>query len=135
MAARHGKNAYVSVAATDLSAFCDELELSIDGETADTSGFGLTWRTKLPGLLGATGTLSGNYDPTASTGPAAVLIAAITGGASVAVVHRPGGTLTGQAQRSFSANITNYTESSNLEDAVKFASTFEVTGAVTASIQ
>lgn len=135
MAARHGKFAQISVAGTALDSFCDNLELSIDGETADTTGFGSTWHSSIAGLLGASGSLSGAYDPTASTGPAAVLVTAITGGASVAFVHKPGGTASGQRTNSFNGFVTNYTETSAVAERVNFSASFIVTGAVTPTTQ
>src|SRR6185503_3459784 len=105
MAFRHGKNAVVTVNAVDLSAFCDNLELSIDVDTADTTTFGSSWKSAVAGVAGATAELSGDYDPTASTGPASALFACISGGVAVAVVHKPGGTLSGQRTNSFNAFV------------------------------
>lgn len=135
MAFRHGKNAQITVNSVDLSTFCDNLDLSIDIDTADTTTFGSTWKTAIAGLPGAKLDITGDYDPTASTGPASALFAVISGGAAVAVVHKPGGTLSGQRTNSFNALITNYSESSPVGGVVTFKASLLVTGAVTPTTQ
>lgn len=135
MAFVHGKNAEVTVNGTSLTAFSDTADLSIDVDTTETSVFGTTWKTSLPGLVGASFSIAGNYDPTVTTGPAAVLIGCINGGVPVAVVHKPGGTAAGQRTNSFNAIITSYSESSSVGDKVTFSADAIVTGAVTPTQQ
>lgn len=135
MAARHGKYAQISVNSVDLSSFCDNLELSVSNDLAETTGFGSTWKSNIGGLLGAQLTLSGTYDPTASTGPADTLMSCIIAGSAVAVVHKPGGTASGQRTNSFNALVSDYSESSPVGDKVTFSATLTVTGAVTPSTQ
>lgn len=135
MAFRHGRNAVVTVNAVDLSTFCDNLDFSIDVDTAGTDTFGSAWKTSLAGMSGAKLDLTGDYDPTATTGPASAIFACISGGISVAVVHKPGGTLTGQRTNSFNAIVTSYGESSPVGGIVKFKAGLLVTGAVTPTTQ
>lgn len=135
MAFRHGKNAVVTINAVDLSTFCDSLDLDIDIDTGDTTTFGSTWKSALAGIPGAKLALTGFYDPTASTGPASALFAVITGAVPVAVVHKPGGTLSGQRTNSFNALITAYSESSPVGGIVSFKAAMLVTGAVTPTTQ
>lgn len=138
MSFSHGRLAYVSVAGTDLSAYFSSTDLPIDVENADTTTFGNAWHTNIAGLAGATFSLSGYWDPTASTGPAAVLVAAIAtcqGGTPVACVFRPAGTGGGKATRTFNANITGYTEGAEVGGVVPISATFQVTGAVTFATQ
>lgn len=130
MAFRHGRFAEITVAAADLSDYCDSADLSIDVDTADTSTFGLTWKTAITGMAGASVDLSGNYDPTATVGPAAVLTGLI-GDDPFAVTVYPGGNITGQASRAFSAILTSYKESSPVGDKVTFSASLLVTGPVT----
>jgi predicted secreted protein len=131
VAFRHGKNAAVTVDAVDLSAFCDDLSLSTSKDTADTTTFGNDWRTNLAGLRGATFDLSGNYDPTASTGPAAVLFEALDSDDPVAVEYYPGGNTSGQLVYTFDAIVTSYEEAAPVGDKVTFSASLTVTGAVT----
>jgi hypothetical protein len=135
MAFRHGRLAEISVAGTALQTFCTSLDLSIDADTADTTTFGSTWKSALAGTAGAKLELAGDFDPTASTGPAAVLMTALTGLAPVAVVHKPGGTASGQRTNSFNAIVTNYAESSPVGGIITFKASLLVTGAVTPTTQ
>lgn len=130
MAFRHGRYAEITVNAKDLSAFCDSADLGIDVDTSDTTVFGASWKTAIAGLAGATLELSGDYDPTATTGPAAVLTALI-GADPFAVVVYPGGNVSGQVSRSFDAILTKYKESSPVGDKVTFSASLLVTDAIT----
>lgn len=135
MAFRHGKYAQISIGGTEIGTFCTDLTLSVDVDTADTSTFGSSWKTALPGLIGAKVDLKGDFDPTASTGPAAVIWSAITGGVPVAVVAKPGGTATGQRTNTFNAIVTGYSESSPVGGIITFTAGLLVTGAVTPTTQ
>jgi hypothetical protein len=135
MAFRHGSKASISVNAVDLSAFCDNLDLSVDVDTSDTTMFGSTWKTAIAGVAGAKLDLSGAYDPTATTGPASAIFACITGAVPVAVVHKPGGTLSGQRTNSFNALVTSYGEGSPVGGKVTFKCGLLVSGAVTPTTQ
>lgn len=134
MAFRHGKNASITINAVDLTTFTDSVDLSIDVDTGDTTALNSTWKSALPGIPGAKLELSGFYDPTASTGPSAALIACITGGTAVAVIHKPGGTATGQRSNTFNAIVTSFAESSPVGGIVKFKAGLLVTGAVTSAV-
>lgn len=129
MAFRHGKWAEITVDGDDLSAFCDSADISIDVDTAETSTFGSSWKTHLAGLAGGEVELAGNYDPTASTGPAAVLMALI-GGDAVPIVLYPGGNVSGQRSHTFDAILTNYSESSAVGDKVTFSATLLADGQI-----
>ena len=133
MAFRHGRFAEISVNAAALSAFCDSADLAIDIDTADTTTFLKTWKTAIAGLAGGKLDLKGNYDPTVTTGPAAVFTALI-GADPFAVVVEPGGNLTGQARRSFNALLTAYTEGSPVGGKVTFGASLLVDGVVTFAI-
>jgi hypothetical protein len=130
MAFRHGRFAEITVNSVDLSTFCDTADLSIDIDTAETTSFTSAWKTHIPGTAGGTLELSGSYDPTASTGPAAVIEGVIAGGVAVPVVAYPGGDAVGQRSRTFSAILTNYSESSAVGDKVTFSCSLLATGAV-----
>ena len=110
MAFRHGSKASITINSVDLSAYSDNLSLDITPETADTTGFGSTWRTHLPGLI-------------------ASLMAAA--GPEVAVVDKPGGSGTGQRNNAFNAIVSGYNETSTVDDKVTWSAELTVTGAVT----
>ncbi len=127
---KYGAKAVVTVNAVDLSAFCDDAGIDVGVDTAETTTFGATWKTFIEGLASAKFSLKGNYDPTASTGPAAVLTALIGGGAKP-VVFNPAGTTSTELKRTVSAILTGYAESSPVGGKVTFTASFQGTGAVT----
>jgi len=127
---RYGAKALVTVNAVDLSAYCDEGGLDVGIDTAETTTFGASWKTFIEGLASSKFSLKGNFDPTAATGPAAVLTGLIGGGAKT-VVFNPAGTATGELKRTVSAIMTGYTEASPVGGKVPFTATFQGTGAVT----
>lgn len=131
MAFKHGSAAAISVSANLLTAYCDNISLTRDRDTAETTVFGIADKTHIQGLLSGSLSVSGNYDPTASTGPAAVLETALTGAAAVACIYYPGGNSSGQRSHSFSGIVTNYAETSGVGDKVTFSASILVTGAVT----
>lgn len=138
MAFRHGSKAQITINSVDLSAFSDNLSLDLTPETADTTGFGSTWRTHLPGLIGASLSVSGSYDPTATTGPAAAITDCLAAQASagyVAVVDKPGGTASGQRTSTFNAILSNYNETSTVDDKTTWSAELTITGAVTFTTQ
>jgi hypothetical protein len=130
MAFRHGRFADITVDGNDLSDFCDSADINISVDTAETTTFGDSWKTNIAGLAGATLALSGNYDPTATTGPAAVLTS-LVGADPVAVVLYPGGNASGQISHSFNAILTGYTEKAAVGDKVTFTANLLVDGQVT----
>jgi hypothetical protein len=129
MAFRHGRFAEITVNTKDLSTFCNSADLSIDVDTADTTTFTATWKTALTGVAGGKIDLKGEYDPTATTGPAAVLTALI-GADPFEVTVYPGGNSAGQLSRTFDAILTSYQESSPVGGTVTFSAGLMVTGAV-----
>lgn len=130
MAFVHGRLAAFTINSVALSAFCDNLDISVDVDTAETTTFGSLWKTHLPGLVGATIDIGGNFDPTTTTGPASAIYAIIAAGAAVTFVAEPGGTASNQ-QRGGSCIVTNYKETAGVGDVVKFTMSAVVTGAVT----
>lgn len=133
MAFRHGKNAAFWIGTNDLSAFLDNVDKSLDVDTAETSTFGVGYKTFIAGLVGGNFTISGDYDGTASTGPSAVIAACISGGTAWSMKYFPGGSATGQRQDVFSGIVTGFTESSSIGDAAKFGATVLVSGTVTST--
>lgn len=133
MAARHGKNAAVFIGTNDLSAFLDQADKSTDVDTAETTVFGLNWKTYIAGLIGTTLSISGSYDGTATTGPAALMETAIANGTAWTWKFFPGGSASGQRQHSFSAFVTNYSESSPVADKVTWSAEVLASGTVTST--
>jgi hypothetical protein len=131
LVARHGRTAAFYLNSVALTSFLDTLELPFDVETADTTTFGNNWKASIPGLIGATISGSGSYDPTNTTGPSSAILAVIAGGAAVTFAHFPGGSVSGQRTNTGSCIVTNFTESSAVGDKVAFSFEAQVTGTVT----
>jgi hypothetical protein len=114
MAFRHGSKAALTLNTKDLSTFMTSMDASWDLDTADTTAFGSTWKSAIAGVPGGKLDIAGYYDPTATTGPGAVLWAAFTGAALVTGLIYPGGNLTGQALWTITTGclVTSYSESS-----------------------
>lgn len=119
MAFRHGFLAEFTFGGTALTLFCDNIDLNIDVDTADVTTFTKTWKRNIAGQAGGTVQLSGSWDPTASTGPAALITAKI-GAAPFECVYYPGGNATGQRSATFDAVLTSYAENSSTSDRVTF---------------
>lgn len=63
MAFKHGRIAAIYFNSKDASGYFNDASISIDTDTADTSTFGNTFKTFVPGMSGATASFSGFYDP------------------------------------------------------------------------
>ena len=128
MAFRHGKNAALTINAGALAAFLDNVDFSTDMDIADTTTFGATWKTAVAGIPGGTISFSGLYDPTASTGPGAILFPLVTAGTAVTVLFYPGGNTSGQSLYTMTNGgiVTNYSESSPVGGAVTFSGSIQI---------
>lgn len=137
MAFKHGKSAVFLLGTDDLSAFLDNIEWSRERETGETTTFGATGdnKTYLGGLRDSSFTMTGKYDSTATTGPAAVLNAAITSDTATVAKIRAEGTGSGLPEIEVSCFVTGYTESVPVGDIVTFSADFQCTGAVDLTVQ
>lgn len=133
MAFRHGRFAEITVDGDDLSDFCDAADLSVDIDAADTTTFGKTWKTAVIGAAGGKVSIKGNYDPTATTGPIAVL-SSLIGAAAFPVVLYPGGTASGQISHTFNALLTGFGEGSPVGDKVTFSADLLADGVITTAV-
>jgi hypothetical protein len=132
MAFRHGRWAEISVNSVPLSTFCDSADLSVDVDTASTTAFLSAWHTHVVGVAGGTVELTGHYDPTATTGPAAALAALILADPFPVLLY-PGGNVEAQIVHSFDAILTAYRENSAVGDRVTFAATLLADGEIETS--
>jgi hypothetical protein len=128
MAFRHGKNAALTVNAGALATFLTGLDMAIDLDVADTTTFGATWKTGLAGVPGGKIDFSGNYDPTATTGPGAILFPLVTAGTAVTCLVYPGGTAVGQVLYTITSGgiVTSYSESSPVGGIVTFKGSIQI---------
>ncbi len=90
----------------------------------------MAWKTAIAGLIGETVNLSGDYDPTVTTGPASAITLSL--GTIVPVIIYPAGNNAGQGtSHTFNAIVTDYKESSKTTDKVTFSASLLVTAADT----
>ncbi len=133
MAFRHGKNAGLVLNSVTLTTFITDMETSFDTDLADTTTFTATWKAGLTGISGGKLDISGYYDPTATTGPGAVLFPLLTAGTAVTGLIYPGGTASGQSLYTVTAATTNgcivtsYTETSPVGGIVAFKASIAIT--------
>ncbi len=129
MAFRHGKNAAFTLNAVPLATFINSMELGFENDLADTTTYGATWKSGLTGIPGGTISLEGFYDPTATTGPGAVLYPLFLAGTAVTGLAYPGGTASGQILYTITSGciVMNYDESSPVSDIVAWTAEIAVT--------
>lgn len=135
MAFTMGKDSVFKIAnaagtTTDISAYVDSVDLPRSVDTAETSTFGSTAKTYIPGLADAKLTLKGKFDGSASAGDS--VLAGIYGvSASKAFEFHPQGTTAGTVKYTGSVILTDYSVSSQVGSVVEFTASFQVTGAIT----
>lgn len=122
MAFKHGSKAAVWYGGVNVSPYLTSAALALAIETADTTTFGNTWRTAMPGLAMGTYDFEGKYDP-ADTSVQTDIAAQTEGVLTVC----PGGSAVGDLARLVPALSTAYGQSSVIDDAVAFS--WGVTGA------
>lgn len=144
MAFQHGRKSFFSIedmssTARDLSSFLRDISFPTTLDTPETTAFGSTSKSYVVGLKDSRISVSGMYDPTATTGPDEVLDAIFgeerpSSGASSALegfgfVYGPYGE-TGVTYEG-RAHLVNFQISGSVADMVGISADFQVTGAVT----
>jgi hypothetical protein len=128
MAYVHGKDTKLTVATKDISPYTKTSSYEMGADFHDTSGYGVTNKTKQGGLKDGKFTCSGTYDNTVSSGPRNALHSNV--GTTMAIVRNPEGTGTGKPNDAFSAVLTKYVETNPVDDMVTWSADFEISGAV-----
>lgn len=128
MVAEHGRNVYVSLSTTDLSAFCNTSNYEKSADSHDVTTYGNNSHVFAGGLLTGTGTIGGFYD-SATSGPRGLIEPLI--GKLAAYVDRPVGTGTGKTQRTVQALVMKYTESRPVADMITWSLDLQFSGDVT----
>lgn len=141
MAFIHGKKSKFSVdnsAGTliDISAYCEEVTLSNEIDTAETSTFGSTHKTYVTGLIGASLSVSGRFDAAGATTVDSVLAGILGQEASVSFEYQPSNAAVSATNPKYSgeAICTNYEVSGGVGDMVGFTADFVITGTVTRAV-
>lgn len=134
MAFSHGKDAQVTIDSNNLSAYISDSTFNQSVDSHDVTAYGATNKAYIDGLIDGTFSVSGHYDDTKTTGPRDVL-QGLLGGGAITILRQPEGTGSGLAQDSFSAIITSYEETAPVDDNIQWSADFQITGAVTVTVQ
>jgi hypothetical protein len=134
MAFRHGSNCEISIDGDPLTAYCDKLDTNIDRDVAEVDVFSVDWKANLAGHLSGSFDISGSYDPTAGTGPQAVLLALYESSDPVVGLFYPGGNVADQLLYTANVHLTGYKESAPVGGQVTFTASFVADGEITPSI-
>ena len=125
MAFISGKDSFFSVDGTDITSYVNQLSLSRDVNTLETTSFGSDQATYVVGIEGLSISGSATFDATADG-----VFAGLFDGSSVAFDYRPDNT-SSQPKYTGNAFVTNYSIDSSATDLVSISFSLIVTGAVT----
>ena len=125
MAFISGKDSFFSVDGTDITTYVNQLSLSRDVNTLETTSFGSDQSTFVVGVEGLSISGSATFDATADG-----VMAGLFDGSVVAFDYRPDNT-SSQPKYTGNALVTNYTIDSSATDLVSISFSLIVTGAVT----
>jgi hypothetical protein len=126
MTTKHGKNTTVMLGSVNLSPYLDSMDLSADMDTADTTMFGSTWKSAIPGVLSGKVDFSGAYDPTQAALPT-LFLSMLPG---VLTYCPGGGAALGDGARLVSALDVSHANSSPVGGLVAIKGSFQATGTV-----
>jgi len=129
MAFVHGKGSYFSVddasgTERNLTTYLTEVSFPRDVDIADTSVFGNTYKTGIPGLAGVTCSISGKYDSTATSGPDVVLSGLLTATSTSTIKYGPEGSSSGKVRYTGEFWCTSYQVTGSIGDVVSFTAAF-----------
>lgn len=115
----------------DISQYCDNVSgLPGSKDLSEVTAFGDDGTRYVKGLENSTFSISGHYDPTATTGPNAILAAAYKSEDTVTFEHGPEGDDSGATKFTGEAHCNTYTVESSVSDKVSFSAEFQVDGVV-----
>lgn len=134
MAFVHGKDTYLSLGGSDLSAFTNTSELEVTVDEHDVTCYGADDYAFAGGLRAGKASMGGIYDNT-NSGPKGVIEPLIDAAALVTLIRRPEGTGSGLPQESLSVLITSYVETSPVADMVAWSCEMTKSGAITRTTQ
>lgn len=129
MAFINGRNAVVVVASADMSAYTTKVDFKQKADVNDVTTFGKSSKVYLGGLKDGTCTLSGVYDNTAVSGPAAKLRPLL--GTAVTLVWEPEGITTGKPVHTVGAVLAAYDESAPVADTISWTCELQLSDDIT----
>jgi hypothetical protein len=129
----HGKLTVLKIGANDISLATKTSNFSGSADVHDTSGYGVTNRTKAGGVVDGKFTASGSYDIQATTGTPTLLEG--KEGTSFSITRQVAGTGTTKPQEVFTAILAKFDVSSPFDDMVTWSAEWEVSGTVNRTAQ
>ena len=129
----HGRLTVLKIGANDISLATKTSTFSGSADVHDTSGYGLTNRTKAGGMVDGKFTASGSYDVGATTGTPTLLEG--KEGTSFSLTRQVQGAGTGKPQEVFSAVLSKFDVTSPFDDMVSWSAEWDVSGAVNRAAQ
>lgn len=125
---RHGKSTAVLVNQYNLSAYLNEATSTSEIETGETSTFGSSAKTYIPGLRDATISASGLYESASTDAVDTVLQATITGSGDDVATVAPEGLTVGRRAVIGTSETTSYEVSASVGDVVSVTADFQISG-------
>lgn len=132
MAFVHGKDTYISLNGSDLSAFCNTSSFGRKVDKHDVTTYGKNDHVYSGGLGDGSASMGGIYDNTA-TGPRDVIEPLI--GTVVELIRRPEGTGSGLPQDTVDVLVEEYVETNPVADMVTWSVTLQPSDAVVSTNQ
>lgn len=143
MAFTQGKNTVITLSGMsgpasgshDISAYCDTSKFSFGGDAIDLTTYGKNSHVWGKALKNATFTCGGKYDSSISEGPWWIMLQANEQDNGVTIVVKPQGTGTGKESHSFTAVLTDYSQTAPVADYIVWEASFNVSDDIVSSIQ
>lgn len=129
----HGRLTVLKVNALDISLATTNSTFSGTADVHDTTGYGLTNRTKTGGLIDGKFTAQGSYDIGTVTGTALAMEG--REGVTQPLIRQVTGAGTGKPQEVFSGVLSKFEVSDPVDDIVKWSAEWDVTGPVVRTVQ
>lgn len=133
MAFKHGKDTFISLDGDDLSPYTTTSQLEKSADSHDTTTYGQDAHTFQGGLLNGTATMSGIYDSSTSSGPAAIIDGLV--GTNVTLIRQTEGVGAGLPSQSVNVLVLKYTETSPVADMITWSCDLQLSGTITRSTQ
>lgn len=132
MAFIHGKGAFVSLNASNLSTFTTNTTFGRAGDSHDVTTYGKNAHVFKGGLKDGTATLQGVYDDGA-TGPQAIIEPLL--GTNVTLIYRAEGTGAGKPEKSVNVLVTSYEETTPVANMITWQAECQMSDDVTETVQ
>lgn len=132
----HGKSTHFAIddsggTLRNISAYCDQVQgLPAGRSLSPVTAFGDSGVKSIPGLVNAQFSIRGHYDPTATTGPHAVLTSLRSSSATSTFNFGPEGNGAGTTKIYGECWLTEYAVDASVDNKISFSATFQVDGTV-----